>query len=285
MTSFIPSPEMMQGDFSDQTTLTTQRSAPHGFFQGRTSERLRRRRLVQLIAGGAVLANGATYSNELATPLPTPAATGTYTSGSTTYNVDGGQKFPSGFLDPGALAALAKIWPKANITPSANVCNGCNSDKPIVNVDNGWIPIAYARTTLLGDNTKIYGSYETGIQLRASRRAMARTSTGRPAIPSPSRVAATWRITTAQSWPAISCAQLQCHNHQRLPGGLGTFGSYPFTSPDPSAAFRTTLGYPSNATARCFPRRLPVFPVTTAAETFQISRRPRSSRILWVDMR
>ena len=49
---------------------------------------------------------------------PTPAE-------ATTYNVDGGQKFPSGFLDPGA-AALAKIWPKANITPGASVCNGCN---------------------------------------------------------------------------------------------------------------------------------------------------------------
>ena len=46
LTSFIPSPEMMQGDFSTDNTDNTA-YLPAWILPGRTSERLRRRRLVQ----------------------------------------------------------------------------------------------------------------------------------------------------------------------------------------------------------------------------------------------
>ncbi len=154
----------MQGDFSTDNA-DNNGICPHGFILGAQNNLGVGPQSPSAPFGGyggggwcsdlstTVLAAGGTYAT-----LPTLTPTGTYTSGTTVYNTDAGQKYPAGFLDPGS-AALAKIWPAANRTPSASVCNGCNYYKAIVNVDNGWIwrtRIDY----LLGDNTKIYGSYE-----------------------------------------------------------------------------------------------------------------------------
>ncbi|HVN92336.1 MAG TPA: carboxypeptidase-like regulatory domain-containing protein [Terracidiphilus sp.] len=229
--SYIPTPEMMQGDFSidnpDNTTL-----CPQGFFQGKPPGGYPGGSWCSDL-GGTVLANGTTTAS-----LPTPAATGTYTSGSSTYTTDAGQKFPAGFLDPGA-AALAKIWPKANANP-ANIPGGYNYYQPIVNVDNGWIwrvRVDY----LLGDNTKIYGSYQQAYSSGFAQGNGAHLY---------------W--TPGNSIPFPGGGEVENNYGKTLAGHIvhnfnasttndfmaaWAFGSYPFTTPNPAAAERTTLGY------------------------------------------
>jgi hypothetical protein len=237
LTSYIPTPEMMAGDFSTDNA-DNNAVCPNGFFQGATPGGYAGSGWCSDL-GGMVLANG---SNNYSAALPTPTQTGTYTSGSNSYATDAGQKFPAGsWLDPGA-AALAKIWPKANHTPSASVCNGCNYYEPIVNIDNGWI-WRVRMDYLLGDNTKIYGSYEQAFSSGFAQGNGAHLYwTPGNAIPFPGggevennygkvmagHIVHTFNATTTNDFLAA-----------------WAFGSYPFTSPNPSAAFRTTLGYPA----------------------------------------
>ncbi|HEY1803830.1 MAG TPA: carboxypeptidase-like regulatory domain-containing protein [Terracidiphilus sp.] len=234
LTSYIPSPEMMQGDFSTDNTDNTA-ICPKGFFQGAPPGGYPGGGWCSDL-GGTILANGGTYS----APLPTPTQTGTYTSGSNSYPTDAGQKFPAGsWLDPGA-AALAKIWPKANITPSASVCNGCNYYQPIVNVDNGWIWRARA-DYLLGDNTKIYGSYEQAFSSGFAQGNGAHLYwTPGNSIPFPGGGE------IENNYGKVMAGHI-VHNFNATTTNdflaAWAFGSYPFTTPSPSAAFRTTLGY------------------------------------------
>ena len=243
LTSWIPTPEMMQGDFStDNTDNTT--VCPHGFVlgpvpssgpasPGGTFSGIGGTQWCSDLSTG-VVANGTHYAT-----LPQLTPTSTYTSGTTTYNMDAGQKFPAGFLDPGA-AALAKIWPKANFTPNANVCNGCNYYQPIVNIDNGWIyrvRIDY----LLGDNTKIYGSYEQAFSSGFAQGNGAHLYwTPGNAIPFPGGGE------VENNYGKVMAGHI-VHNFNATTTNdflaAWAFGSYPFTTPNPSAAFRTTLGY------------------------------------------
>jgi Carboxypeptidase regulatory-like domain len=246
LTSYIPSPEMMAGDFSTDNADNTG-ICPNGFILGAQNNGGVGPQSPSAPFGGyggsgwcsdltsTVLADNGNTS----AALGQPTLTGTVTSGSTVYNTDAGQKFPAGFLDPGS-AALAKIWPKANITPSATVCNGCNYYKPIVNVDDGWIwrtRVDY----LLGDNTKIYGSYEQAFSSGFAQGNGAHLYwTPGNAIPFPGggevennygkvmagHIVHTFNATTTNDFLAA-----------------WAFGSYPFTTPNPSAAFRTTNGY------------------------------------------
>ncbi len=250
LTSFIPTPEMMQGNFStDNTDNTT--LCPHGFVLGQQNNGgvgpQSPSGVFSGVGGGqwcsdltsTVLANGTTYS----TGLPQPTLTGTYTSGTgssaVTYNTDAGQKFPAGFLDPGA-AALAKIWPKANFTPSSTTCGGCNYYQPIVNIDNGWIYRVRA-DYLLGDNTKIYGSYEQAYSsgLAQGNGAHLYWTPGN-AIPFPGGGE------VENNYGKVMAGHI-VHNFNASTTNdflaAWAFGSYPFTSQNPSAAFRTTLGY------------------------------------------
>jgi hypothetical protein len=236
LTSFIPTPEMMAGNFSTNNA-DNQAVCPNGFFQGATPGGYAGSQWCSDL-GGAVLAN--TVNGTYTAALPTPAATGTFTSGSNTYTTDAGQSFPAGTLiDPGA-AVLAKIWPKANHAPSASVCNGCNYYQPIVNIDNGWI-YRVRMDYLLGDNTKIYGSYEQAFSSGFAQGNGAHLYwTPGNAIPFPGggevennygkvmagHIVHTFSATTTNDFLAA-----------------WAFGSYPFTTPNPSAAFRTTLGY------------------------------------------
>ena len=135
---------------------------------------------------------------------------------------------------------MAKIWPKANITPSATVCNGCNYYQPIVNIDNGWIwrvRVDY----LLGDNTKIYGSYEQAFSsgFAAGNGAHLYWTPGN-SIPFPGGGE------VENNYGKVMAGHI-VHNFNATTTNdflaAWAFGSYPFTSPNPSAAFKTTLGY------------------------------------------
>jgi hypothetical protein len=233
LTSFIPTPAMMSGDFSTDDAGNSA-LCPNGFFQGNPPSGSGAGSWCSDL-GGAILANGTTTAS-----LPTPAATGSVTIGTTTYATDGGQKFPAGFLDPGA-AALAKIWPKATSTTPLGVCGGCNYYQPIVNVDNGWI-YRFRIDYKLGDNTLIYGSYQQAY------------SAG---LASGNGAHLYW--TPGNSIPFPGGGETEVNHGKTLAGHIvhsfgatttndflaaWAYGSYPFVEPNPSAAYKTTLGYP-----------------------------------------
>jgi hypothetical protein len=232
LTSYIPTPEMMQGDFSNDNADNNV-LCPNGFFQGAPPSGYPGGPWCSDL-GGTVLANGTTHAT-----LPQPAATGTVNIGGTNYTVDNGQKFPAGFLDPGA-AALAKIWPKANTAP-LSTCGGCNYYQPIVDVDNGWI----YRVRLdynLGDNTKIYGSYQQAFSSGLA------DNNGAHIYWSPANDIPFPGGGIVQNSYGKTLAGHVVHNFNATLTNdflaAWAFGSYPFTTPNPAAAQRTTLNYP-----------------------------------------
>jgi len=235
LSSYIPTPEMMQGDFStdnpDNVAL-----CPEGFFQGNPPGGYPGGSWCSDL-GGTVLANGTTTAT-----LPTPAATGSYTTGSgssaKTYVTDAGQKFPGGFLDPGA-AALAKIWPKANANPATSP-GGVNYYQAIPNINDGWV-YRMRFDYLWGDNTKIYGTYQQAFNsdLASGNGAHLYWTPGN-AIPYPGGG-------EQQRFYGKAMAGHFVHNFNATTTmdfmAAWSFGSFPFTEPNPSAAYKTTLGY------------------------------------------
>jgi hypothetical protein len=255
--SYIPTAGMMSGDFTMNDPTDAGKPAgqknsdlcPNGFFLGPQSNNGSGPQTAGSAPGGypggswcsdlsgAILGNGSNYAT-----LPTLAPTGSYTygSGSTavTYNTDAGQVFPTGFLDPGA-AALAKIFPAPNADPS-KIAGGYNYYQPIVNVDNGWI-YRFRLDYQLGDNTKIYGSYEQAFSegLAQGNGAHLYWTPGN-AIPYPGGG-------ESESNHGKVIAAHIVHNFSATTTNdlmfAWAYGSYPFVTPNPSAAYKTTLGY------------------------------------------
>jgi hypothetical protein len=235
LSSYIPTPEMMAGDFSTDNPDNLA-VCPKGFFQGNPPGGYPGGPWCSDL-GGTVLANGTTVD-----PLPTPAATGSYTTGSgssaQTYITDAGQKFPSTFLDPGS-AALAKIWPKANANPATSP-GGVNYYQPIPNINNGWVYRLRA-DYLLGENTKIYGTYQQAFNsdLAQGNGAHLYWTPGN-AIPFPGGG-------EQQRFYGKAMAGHFVHNFNATTTmdfmAAWSFGSFPFTEPNPSAAYKSTLGY------------------------------------------
>ena len=247
LTSFIPSPEMMQGDFS-MDNADNQLLCPDGFFQGAPPGGYPGGSWCSDLGGNTVLANGtSTAALPAVTEGPGGAGTSptTVTIGTTNYTADYGQKFPAGYIDPGS-AALAKIWPAANFNPltasgQVNTCGGCNYYEPIVATANGWIYRARLDYKL-GDNTLIYGSYQQAYAENLAQNNGAHLYwTPGNAIPYPGggveeadygktlagHIVHTFNATTTNDFMAA-----------------WAFGSFPFVVPTPSAAYKSTLGYP-----------------------------------------
>jgi hypothetical protein len=216
--SYIPSPEMMAGDFTtdnaDNNVLCPNGfySAPNGSYpQGAWCNDL----------SGTVFPDGSSIP---ANPSTAP---------------DSGNKIPSQFIDPGG-AALAKIWPTANAN-TATTPGGYNYYQPILNLNNGWI----YRVRLdyqLGENTKIYGSYQQAYdsQLAQGNGAHLYWTPGN-AIPYPGGG-------ESEAFYGKAMAGHFVHNFSSTMTNdfmaAWAFGSFPFVQPNPSAASRTTLGYP-----------------------------------------
>jgi len=212
--SFIPTPEMMAGDFSsdnaDNLVL-----CPNGFTAGQTG----------------------TYCYDITksdTSMP---------DGSAAIPVAGasGGKIPSQFLDPGA-AALAKIWPKANANPATSP-SGVNYYQPIPGLNNGWIYRVRGDYNL-DENTKLYISYQQAhnSDLAQGNGAHLYWTPGN-AIPFPGggeqqvfdgKVIAGHLVRTFNSTATNDLM------------AAWSWGSFPFTEPNPSAAFKTTLNYPGS---------------------------------------
>ena len=172
-------------------------------------------------------------------PAPSSRTARSIPTNQLTATPNSGNKIPSQFIDPGA-AALAKIWPKANANP-ATTLGGYNYYQPIPNINNGWIyrvRIDYQ----LGPNTKIYGSYQQAYdsQLAQGNGAHLYWTPGN-AIPYPGGG-------ESEAFRGKSLAGHFVHNFNATTTNdfmaAWAFGSFPFVQPNPSAAYRSTLGYP-----------------------------------------
>lgn len=221
--SYIPTPEMMQGDFStdnaDNLAL-----CPNGFYANPTSGFPQGSWCSDL--GGTLFPDGSSAA----------ASSALASYGSSGGNV--GQKIPTQFLDSNA-AALAKIWPKANANP-ATTPGGYNYYQPVPNIDNGWIyrvRIDYQ----LGENTKIYGTYQQAYDsdLAQGNGAHLYWTPGN-AIPYPGG-----GVTQALYGKALAGHFVHSFSATMTNDLMAAwaYGSFPFVEPDPTAAYRSKLGY------------------------------------------
>lgn len=222
--SFIPSPEMIAGDFTTDNADNV-KLCPNGFYSTPTSS----------YPEGAWCndLSGTEYSDG-----SMAAASNTLASyGSNGGNV--GQKIPTAFLDPGG-AALAKIWPTANADP-ATTPGGYNYYMPIPNINNGWV-YRFRIDYHLGDNTKIYGSYQQAFnsELASGNGAHLYWTPGN-AIPYPGG-----GEKQVFKGKAMAGHFVHIFNSSTTMDFMAawSFGSFPFTQPDPAAVSRTALGYP-----------------------------------------
>jgi Carboxypeptidase regulatory-like domain len=220
--SFIPTPEMMAGDF---TTDNADNLAlcPNGFFANTTPG----------------YPSGPWCNDLSGTIFPdgTPSSSALAAYGNKGGDV--GQKIPAQFIDPGA-AALAKIWPKANADPGLVGAGGYNYIQPIPNENDGWL-YRFRIDYQWGPNTKVYGSYQQAFNsdLAQGNGAHLYWTPGN-AIPYPGGG-------EQQSFFGKSLAGHFVHSF----GASATndlmaawaFGSFPFVEPNPAAASRSTLGY------------------------------------------
>jgi len=223
LTSFIPTPEMMAGDFStdnaDNLAL-----CPNGFYS---------------TPNGTYPQGG--WCSDLSGTVYPDGSTAAASSALAGYGSQGGnvgQKIPSQFIDSGA-AALAKIWPKANAN-SATSKGNVNYFEPIPNINNGWI-YRFRIDYQLGPNTKIYGSYQQAwdSQLAQGNGAHLYWTPGN-AIPYPGGG-------ESEAFRGKSLAGHFVHNFSASMTNdfmaAWAFGDFPFVEPNPSAVYRSTLGY------------------------------------------
>lgn len=216
--SYIPSPEMMAGDFTSDNP-DNQALCPQGFFATPTSQ----------------YPQGAWCNDLSGTIFPDGSSIPANNSSAS----NSGNKIPAQFIDPGAQA-LAKIWPKANANP-ATTPGGFNYYQPIPNINNGWI-YRFRIDYQLGENTKIYGSYQQAYdsQLAQGNGAHLYWTPGN-AIPYPGGG-------ESEAFYGKSLAGHFVHNFNSTTTNdfmaAWAFGSFPFVQPDPQAAYRSTLGYP-----------------------------------------
>ncbi len=226
--SSIPTPEMLQGDFSTDNADNL-KLCPNGFFPAPSSG---------FPQGGWCSDLGGSSVNDVTIyPDGTKAAPSSTLASYGGAGGDVGQRIPTQFLDPGA-AALAKIWPKANADPGSN--GGFNYVQPITNINNGWIyrlRIDYH----LGNDTTIYGSYQQAYdsQLAQGNGAHLYWTPGN-AIPYPGGG-------EPENFFGKSMAGHFVHSFSSTMTmdfmAAWAFGSFPFAQPNPSAASRGTLGY------------------------------------------
>jgi hypothetical protein len=208
--SYIPSPEMMAGDFSsdnaDNNVL-----CPSGFSstaQGNWCNNL----------AGMTLPDGTS---------PIPA-----TGGNT------GAIIPSQYIDPGAKA-LAAFWPKANANP-ATTPGGYNYYEPVQAPNDGWV----YRLRLdynLNDNNKFYISYQQAYSSTLAQGNGAHIYwTPGNSIPAPGGGLVGQVFTKSISGHFVHTFNSSATNEFIAAWG---FGSFPFGPPNQKAADKSTLGY------------------------------------------
>ncbi|MHB8303275.1 MAG: carboxypeptidase-like regulatory domain-containing protein [Acidobacteriaceae bacterium] len=205
--SYIPSPEMMAGDFTsdnpDNVAL-----CPNGFSstaQGNWCNNL----------SGTILPDGTTVTNG---------------------------KIPAQWLNAGAKS-LSSFWPKANANPLTTP-GAYNYYQPIINVNDGWVWRARMDYDL-SDKTKIYVSYQQGYSAQLANGNGAHIYwTPANAIPYPGGGLHSYSHTRAAAGHFVHIFSPTATNEFIASWGYGYFPTAP---PNASGAFRTTLNYPTGA--------------------------------------
>ena len=210
--SFIPSPEMMAGDFSSDNADNVA-LCPTGF-------------------SGSTSANGTWCNNLAGTVLPDGTspipATGTNT----------GAIIPSSYLSPGA-AALASFWPKANSNP-ATTSGGYNYFQPIASTNDGWV-YRLRMDYNLGDKDKFYVAYQQAYSSTLSLGNGAHIYwTPGNSIPYPGGGIIGSVFTKSISGHFVHVFNPSTTNEFIAAWG---FGSFPFGPAKAGGANKTTLGY------------------------------------------
>ena len=219
LSSFIPSPEMMAGDFS-MDNADNQALCPSGFTSSANN-----------------------WCNNLAnmglpdgTVLPTPAGTN-------------GQIIPKQYIDAGALA-LAKIWPTANANPATSP-GGVNYYAPIVAPNDGWVYRARADYDL-NDANKFYVAYQQAYSATLANGNGAHLYwTPGNAIPAPGGGLVGSVYTKQISGHFVHVFNPSTTNEAIAAWG---FGSFPFGPPNETASDKTTLGYPYGTVFNASPK-------------------------------
>ena len=210
LTSFIPSPEMLAGDFTNDNAdnmalCPASANNPTGFsstINGTWCNNI----------NGMILPDGTTVTNG---------------------------HIPSQFLDPGAKA-LAAFWPKANQAPSAS-CSGCNYFEPIANNNNnGWVYRLRVDYNL-SEKDKFFISYQQAYsaQLAQGNGAHIYWTPGN-SIPAPGGGLFGKVYTKNVAGHFVHVFNPTTTNEFIAAWG---YGNFPFAPPNPSAADKSTLGY------------------------------------------
>jgi hypothetical protein len=210
LTSYIPSPEMLAGDFTTDNT-DNQTLCPNGFTTTATG-----------------------WCNNLSgMGLPDGTSLPVLPNSSTT-----GQMIPMRFLDPGAKA-LASFWPKSNANPNTTP-GGYNYVEPIASANDGWVWRARMDYDL-SDNNKFYVAYQQAYSSTLAQGNGAHIYwTPGNSIPAPGGGLVGQVFTKSISGHFVHVFNPSTTNEFIAAWG---FGSFPFGPPNQSAEYKTTLGY------------------------------------------
>ncbi len=239
--SYIPTPEMMAGDFTNDNAAN-QALCPNGFTgngaNGQWCDDL----------------SGTAYSDGSAA-LPSTALPGYHLGGSngtTTY--DNGQSVPANFILPSS-AALSSFWPKvynSNGTPNpaggysdpATTPGGYNYYQPIINHVDGWVWRARVDWNP-SDNTKLYVSYqqEYSSSLDQGNGAHIYWTPGN-SVPYPGGGLYQFSYTKTAAGHFIHVFNPTTTNDLIASWG---YGNLPNSPANASGAYKTTFGYPTGA--------------------------------------
>lgn len=218
LTSFVPTPDMMAGNFSPT-------AANQAFCLG-----------LDVATPTNNPANQTDGCNDLSgTVLPdgTPIGPGT-ANGST---------IPSQFLSP-AAKALSSFWPAANANPATTPGN-YNYRQVIPGIHDGWLYRLRADYNF-SDKTSAYISYQQGYDTQLSQGNGAHIYwTPGNAIPYPGGGLYSTSYTKALAGHFVHIFTPTLTNEFIASWG---YGNFPVGPQNPSAAYRSTLGYPSYGT-------------------------------------
>jgi Carboxypeptidase regulatory-like domain len=146
---------------------------------------------------------------------------------------------PAQYLDPGA-AALAKIWPAANADP-ATTPGGYNYVDAVPALHNGYTLRARVDYNL-NDSNKFYVSYQLGNDSQVTQGNGAHIYwTPAYSIPYPGGGLQSTSTSKALSGHFVHVFSPSLTNELIATWG---YGNNPVGPPDPTASFRSTLGYP-----------------------------------------
>lgn len=213
--SFIPTPDMLGGNFSATAANLTFCDGNYGTLKSSTP------------------VTGNSCNDLTGTVLPNGTLIGPGTAN--------GSVIPSAFIDPGAVA-LSSFWPKANANP-ATTPGLYNYNQPIPGTHDGWI--YRLRTDFhFNDSNSAYISYQQGFDTAPSQGNGAHIYwTPSNAIPYPGGGLFSSEFTKAIAGHFVHTFTPTLTNEFIASWG---YGNFPVGPGNPTAAFRTTLGYPSN---------------------------------------